>query len=264
MNSAILLPSSAGLDDPERGGLPARHPDAGHGRLCSGCDVVGDHLRRIHPVDVIGAENHQIVGLLVVDQVQRLQDRVGAAGVPAGAEALLGRHRGDVVAEHLAHPPRRGDVPVQRVRFVLRQHTDLEIPGIHQVRQHEVDQSEVSAERNCWFCAVSSQRPQPFSFAACKYDPEDLGLGHGADPSGRMLLSRVGPDAAVSRRTNSVQAGPMPRRPQRDRSMVTPGPPPCGRTAGWIDCRRAYRDPDPRIPTGRLRRSGGPCRVSGP
>ena len=36
------------------------------------------------------------------------------------------------------------------------------------------------------------QRPQPFSFAACKYDPEDFGLGHGADPSRLAVLSRVG------------------------------------------------------------------------
>src|SRR3712207_8342823 len=50
---------------------------------------------------------------------------VGAAGVPARAEALLGGHRGDVVPQHLRQPPRRGDVPVEAVALVLGEDGDL-------------------------------------------------------------------------------------------------------------------------------------------
>ena len=64
-------------------------------------DVVGHHLREVHPVDVVGADHDDDVGLLVGEQVERLVDRVGAAEVPPLADALLRRHRGDVVAEQV-------------------------------------------------------------------------------------------------------------------------------------------------------------------
>ena len=41
---------------------------------------------------VVGAEDDDDLRAGVVDQVQRLEDRVGAAGVPARAEPLLRRH----------------------------------------------------------------------------------------------------------------------------------------------------------------------------
>ena len=72
-----------------------------------------DHLLGVHPVHVIGAENDDVVGVFVVDQVQRLIDRVGRAGVPARAQALLGRHRGDVLAGQTGQPPVLRDVAVQ-------------------------------------------------------------------------------------------------------------------------------------------------------
>ena len=34
-----------------------------------------DHLLRVHPVDVVGAEHDDVLGPLVVDQVQALVDR---------------------------------------------------------------------------------------------------------------------------------------------------------------------------------------------
>ena len=181
--SGDLVAGIVGVDDAERGGLVSRHPDGGDGRLGAGLDVVRDHLRRIHPVDVVGAENDQVLGIVVVDQVQRLQDGVGTAGVPARTQPLLRRHRRHVIAEHLAHPPGGRDVPVERVRLVLRQHADSQVPGIHQIRQHEVDEPEISAERNGWLCAVGGQRPQPLSLTTGENDAENSGFDdHGTNP----------------------------------------------------------------------------------
>jgi hypothetical protein len=86
-----------GVNTTERGGLGSRYPDTGHG--CAGpvVDVELHHLLGIHPIHVVGAENHYVVRVFVVNQVQGLIDRVGGAGVPARAEALLCRHRGDVL-----------------------------------------------------------------------------------------------------------------------------------------------------------------------
>ena len=163
-----------GLDHAELVGLLARHPDAGDGHAGAGLDVRLDHLRGVHPVDVVGAEHHDDVGPRVVDQVHRLVDRVGAAEVPLRAAALLGRHRGDVVAEQRRHPPGHRDVPVERVRLVLRQHRALQVAGVDEVRQREVDQPVAAAERHRRLGPVERQRHQPLALAACQDDPQHL------------------------------------------------------------------------------------------
>ena len=56
-------------------------------------DVLVDHLHEVHPEHVVGAEDGDDVRLVVVDQVQRLVDGVGRAGVPVRPEPLLRRHR---------------------------------------------------------------------------------------------------------------------------------------------------------------------------
>ena len=128
------------LDDPEVARERLRHPDARHGDAGPRIDVRTDHLHRIHAVDVIGAEDHHDLGILVVDEVQALKDRVCAAGVPAGPEPLLRWHRGYVVAEQDRHAPGLGDVAVKGVRLVLREHAHPSQPGVDEIRQHEVDE----------------------------------------------------------------------------------------------------------------------------
>jgi hypothetical protein len=132
-----------------------------------------DHLRRVHPVDVVGAEDDDDVRPRVVDQVETLEDRVRAAGVPAGAEALLRGHRGDVVPEHLREPPGRGDVPVEAVALVLGEHRDLPDVGVHQVGQDEVDEPVVAAEGHGRFGPVLSQGGQPLALTAGQDDAEN-------------------------------------------------------------------------------------------
>ena len=111
-------------------------------------DVLLDHLARIHAVDVVGAEDADVPRPLVVDEVQVLVDRVGRAGEPARAATHLRRHRGDVVAEERREAPGRRDVAVEAVALVLRQHADLQLPRVDEVREREVDQPVVAAEGN--------------------------------------------------------------------------------------------------------------------
>ena len=154
-------------------------PDRGHGAPGPGLDVVRDHLREVHPVDVVGTDDHDDVGTLVVEQVQGLEDRVRAAEVPALADALLGRHRCHVVAEQVRHAPGGGDVAVQAVRLVLRQHDDLEVAGVHDVGQGEVDQPVDPAERHRRFGTVGGERHQPLALPAGKHDREHFLAGRG-------------------------------------------------------------------------------------
>ena len=147
--------------------------------------MVGDHLLRVHPVDVVGAEHDDVVGPLVVDEVEALVDGVGRAGEPARSEALLRRHRRDVVAEQVRHPPGLGDVPVQRVRLVLGQHDDLEIAAVDQVGQREVDHAVEPAERHRRLGPVRGERHQALALAAGEHDREHLRSCHGSDANDR-------------------------------------------------------------------------------
>ena len=136
-------------------------------------DVLVDHLGEVHAVDVVGADHHHDVGLVVVDQVEGLVDRVGAAEVPVLADPLLRRHRRDVVAEQRRHPPGRGDVTVQGVRLVLRQHDDPQVAAVDDVGQCEVDQPVDPRERHRRLGPVGRQRHQPLALAAGEDDGQD-------------------------------------------------------------------------------------------
>ena len=172
----------AGLDHAERSRLGPRHRDGRHGHARARGHVLVDHLPGVHPEDVVGAEDDHQVGLFVVDQVERLVDRVRRAGVPLRSEPLLRRHRRDVVAEQGTHPPGQADVPVQAVALVLGQHADPQDAGVDQVGQREVNQPVEAAERNGGLRPVVGERRQPLSRAARQHDAEDSFLRHLAPP----------------------------------------------------------------------------------
>jgi hypothetical protein len=136
--------------------------------------VLRHHLARIHPVDVVGTEHHEVLGLLVDDQVGGLEDGIGAAGVPTRAESLLRRDGRHVVAEHRRHAPGLGDVPIQRVRLVLGEHADAQVSGVDQVRQREVHESVGAGERDGRFGAVRGEGIQPFAFATGEDDAQNV------------------------------------------------------------------------------------------
>jgi hypothetical protein len=170
-----------GLDDSELVGQLDRLPDRGHGNARPGLDVLAHHLARVHPVDVVGAEDDDVAGLLVADQVQALVDRVGRPGEPPRAEPLLGRHGRDVVAEHRGQPPGGGDVAVQAVALVLGQDHDLAVARVHQVGQHEVDEPVDPGERHGGLGPVGRQGHQPLALSTGQDDGQDsLTLRHGA------------------------------------------------------------------------------------
>ena len=170
------LAAVVGIDTAERHGLRTRNPDARHRALGTRSDVGLDHLLGIHPVDVVGAEHDDVLGLLVVDQVQRLEDRIGATGVPAGSEPLLRRDRRDVFAVEPRWPPGLRDVAVERVRLVLREHAQPRIPGVDEVAEDEVDEPVSATERHGGLGAVHRQRKESFPLAAGEDDPEDVAL----------------------------------------------------------------------------------------
>ncbi len=56
----------------ESAGLGARHLDAAHGTTGAGLDVVLQHQRVVHLVDVIAGQHHDVLGVRALDDVQVL------------------------------------------------------------------------------------------------------------------------------------------------------------------------------------------------
>ena len=95
--------------------------------------MLGNHLLGIHSVHVIGTEHNHIVGLLIIDQVEGLQERIGGTQIPVLAQTLLGRRRGNILRGRPGELPCLRNMPVEGVGFILREHTNLEVAGIDQV-----------------------------------------------------------------------------------------------------------------------------------
>ncbi len=163
-----------GVDAAERRRLGAGHPDAGNGGPGTALDVEPHHLFGVHSVNVVSAENDDVVGIFVIDQVHRLVDRVSGTGVPARPQALLCRNRSDVLAGQAAQPPVLRDVAVQGMGLVLGQYADLEETRIDEVGEHEVDKPVGAAEGNRGFSPVSGQRVQPLAFPTGQDDAQHL------------------------------------------------------------------------------------------
>ena len=214
--------------------LADRRDGAGGARL----DVLLDHLAEVHAVDVVGAHDDDDVGLLVVDEVEALVDRVGAAEVPVLVDALLRGHGRDVVAEQRRHAPRLRHVRVEAVRLVLRQHDDLEVAGVDDVGQREVDEAVDPGERHGRFGAVGGQRHQPLALTSREHDREDFrttgwaSSGHERHPRAKRPSARQVQRAKIGRAFRAA-----------------------GCRAG-LGSERARRHPQQGVPAGHLRRRG--------
>ena len=166
------------LQDAEAGRLLHRHPDGADGHARPGGDVLLDHLAGVHPVDVVGAEDADVVGTVVADEVEVLEDGVGRAREPPGPPPHLGRHRGDVGVEQRRQAPRAADVEVEAVGLVLGQHDDAQVAAVGQVGQGEVDQPVVAAEGHRRLGPVGGERVQPLALAAGQHHRQHPGLSH--------------------------------------------------------------------------------------
>ncbi len=134
-------PGRVGEGDPPDGDGHVRPPGA-----------VGGHERLVvHLVDVVAGEDHDRVGRVVLDHVDVAEDGVGRAAVPLGDPAA-----GDVRLEHLdaavvaveVPRPAEADVVVERAGVVLGEDDDVVDVRVHAVREREVDDPVLAAERD--------------------------------------------------------------------------------------------------------------------
>ena len=133
---------------------------------------VGRHERLvIHLVDVVAGEDHDVSRTLVLEDVHVAQHGVRGAAVPLGHPAA-----GDVRLEQLdataiavqVPGPAEADVIVQRARVVLGQDHDVVDVRVHAVREREVDDPVLAAERDGRLGSLLGQDRQALAFAARK------------------------------------------------------------------------------------------------
>ena len=169
----VSTPNSLRLDD--------RHLDHAHGDVGALLHVVGDHRTVVHLVDVIAGQHQHVLRPVRMHDVDVLVHRVGRAAIPVAAGLLLRGNHFDELAELAAHvAPAAMDVLDQRLRLVLREHGDLADAGVHAVRQHEIDDAELAAERRRGFGAMFGEALEAFA-AAARHDDGERAAGEAAD-----------------------------------------------------------------------------------
>ena len=138
-------------EDPHPGRFGERNAPDRDGDVGAVAAMGGHERRVVHLVDVVAGEDQDDVGLVVLDHVDVAQDRVGRPAIPLGDLAAL-----DVRLEELdAAPvpvevprPAETDVVVQRAGVVLGQDDDVVDVRVDAVREREIDDPVLAAERH--------------------------------------------------------------------------------------------------------------------
>src|SRR4051794_15819484 len=105
---------------------------------------------------------------------------------------------------------------VEAVALVLREDDDLAQARVDEVRQREVDEPVVAAERDGGLGAVRRQRRKALALSAREHHPEDARRGHGANPTRGRVDTRIAstPGGDLDRPAPPARGGaPPPPRP---------------------------------------------------
>ena len=180
-----------GGHDAEFVGALHRHVHDADGDVGLALLVIGDHRTVVHLVDVIARQDQHVRRVVRTNEIQILIHRVGGAAVPVRADLLLRRNQLDELAELAAQiAPAALDVLDQRLRLVLGQHRDLTNAGIDAIRQHEIDDAELAAERSRRLAAMLRERLEPFA-APSRHDHRQRTARQSADVASGVVTSSV-------------------------------------------------------------------------
>ena len=153
--------------------------------------VIGDHRTVVHLVDVIARQNQHVRRMVRADEIEVLVHRVGGAAIPVRADLLLSRDQFDELAQLAAQiAPAALNVLDEGLRLVLGQHGNLPDAGIDAIRQHEIDDAELSAERRRGFAAMLGQPLEPFA-AAARHDHRQRTARQSADVASGVVTGSV-------------------------------------------------------------------------
>ena len=154
----------------EAGCLAPWHLHDGDGELCVLLLMEAQEVRVILLADLVAGQDDDILGVIAVNEGQVLIDGVGRALVPVRAGGLLVRRQNVNTAVQAVKVPRLAvaDVLVQDEGLILGQDAHRVNVRIDTVGQREVDDTILSAKRNCRLGELLGQRVQTRALAACQ------------------------------------------------------------------------------------------------
>ena len=133
-----------------RSDLPRNGTDC-DGDVRAGFDMSGEHLVIIHLVDMVAGQDQNVLGIILLDEVDILVDGIGGAAVPfAALGSHIGRKHKYAAVAQVEVPRLAGtDIAIKLERLILRENTYSVNLRIGAVRQREIDDAILAAERNC-------------------------------------------------------------------------------------------------------------------
>ena len=180
-----------GGQDAEFIGALYRHVHDADGDVGLALLVIGDHRTVVHFIDVIARQDQHVRRVVRADEFQILEHRVGRAAIPVSADLLLRRNQFDEFAEFTAQiAPAALNVLDQGLRLVLGQYRDLADAGIDAVRQDEIDDLELAAERRRRLAAMLGERLEAFA-APSRHHHRQRAAGQTADVTSGVITSCV-------------------------------------------------------------------------
>ncbi len=130
----------------------------GVGRQCdidARLNVLVQQRAKIHPVQLIAAQNQIIIERALEEVAHVLPDRVGRALIPLRARRrLLRRKNIDETAREIVELVARLDMSMQRHAVELRQHVNRAQPRVEAIADRDIDDAIFSAEGHRRFRTV--------------------------------------------------------------------------------------------------------------
>src|SRR5215470_532238 len=160
------------------------------GDVSAGIEMLLEHLGVIHFVDVVAAQNEDMLRTFASDRINVLIHGVGCAAIPLFADAHLRRKNLDEFAETYDGRPACANMTAETERFVLRENKNAAQIRIDAIRKRDVNDAIGRAERNGGFCAIASEGPQTLALTAGEqYDKGIAHIRHG-ESSGKEAERR--------------------------------------------------------------------------
>jgi len=102
----------------------------------------GDHLPKIHPVELVAGEDQHVLDARLLQVAEILPHGVGGALIPVGVgDGLLGGQDLDEAAGEAVEVVASADMAVETDGVELGEHVDAVQPAVDAVRQGNVDQA---------------------------------------------------------------------------------------------------------------------------
>src|ERR1700693_3230785 len=121
---------------------------------------------------MVAGEDEDVTGLLAADGINILINGISGALIPVLRNAHLWRKYFDEISQAHQYGPAATNVAIEAERFVLREDEDAAQVAVQAIGERDVDDAVHAAERDGGFRAVTRQRPQAFTLAACQEHAE--------------------------------------------------------------------------------------------